>query len=141
RRQAAEQGQVWTPTLAWIPVGKSGAPSSVYSTAAGDVGPRVAASWNPAFKKGPLGAIFGDRKTVIRSGFNLVFDRINGSTNMFFAPLSVAFAQTLTCIGPRRNGVCQSGADPSTAFRLGVDGPSIPLSAQLSSSNLSPASG
>jgi hypothetical protein len=141
RRQAAEQGQVWNPTLTWRAVGKSGGPSSVYSTAWNDVGPRIAAGWNPIFRNGLLGAILGDRTTVVRGGFNLVFDRINGSTTMFFPPLNVGFAQTLTCIGPRRAGGCQSGADPTTAFRLGVDGASIPLSAQLSGTSLTPASG
>lgn len=141
RRQAALAGQVWNPPLTWLPVGAANAPSSVYSTRWSNVGPRVAVSWNPAFKTGPLGALFGDRKTVLRSGFSIVYDRINGSTNMFFAPLSVGFAQTLTCIGPRLTGVCQSGADPTTAFRLGVDGSAIPLSAQLPGSNITPASG
>ena len=141
RRAAAEQGQVWNPLLTWLPVGKPGAPSSVYSTDWNNVGPRIAVSWNPSSKGGVLGAILGDRKTVIRSGFNIVFDRINGSTNMFFAPLSVGFAQTLTCIGPRITGACQSGADPATAFRLGIDGSAIPLSAQLPASNLTPSSG
>ncbi len=130
RRQAALQGQVWNPLLTWIPVGRSGGPDSVYSTDWNNAGPRIAVSWNP-----------GDRKTVVRAGFNLVFDRLNGSNNMFFAPLSVGFAQTLTCIGPRRTGTCQSGADPTTAFRLGADGTTIPLSAQLPATNLTPANG
>jgi hypothetical protein len=141
RRQAALQGGVWNPTLTWIPVGVGDGPSSVYSTDWNNIGPRIAASWNPSFSDGVLGAIFGDRKTVVRAGFNLIFDRINGSTNMFFPPLNVGFAQTLTCIGPRRAGNCQSGADPNTAFRLGVDGSTIPLSGQLSSTNLTPATG
>jgi hypothetical protein len=109
RRQAAEQGQVWNPSLTWLPIGEPGAPSSVYSTDWNNVGPRIAASWNPSFRNGVLGAILGDRKTVIRSGLSLVFDRINGSTNMFFAPLSVGFAQTLTCIGPGGGGGGEGG--------------------------------
>lgn len=141
RRAAAEKGEVWNPVLTWKPVGLAGGPASVYSTDWNNVGPRIAASWNPSFHQGLLGAILGDRKTVVRAGFSLVFDRLNGSTNMFYAPLNVGFAQTLTCIGPRRAGTCQSGADPNTAFRLGADGAAIPLSAQLPADNLTPASG
>ena len=127
RRAAASNGQVWNPLLTWQPVGAGGI-DSVYATKWNNIGPRVAMSW-----------LLG--KTVLRGGFNLVYDRINGSTNTFFPSLSVGFAQTLTCIGPRTNGVCQSGATPDNAFRLGVDGSTIPLSPQLPGSNLTPASG
>jgi hypothetical protein len=140
RRAAAEAGQVWNPLLTWKPTGGPGQ-DSVYSTQWGNVGPRVAASWNPAFRNGLLGYFFGDRKTVLRGGFNVVYDRINGSTNAFFPALSVGYAQTLTCIGPRRAGGCQAGADPNTAYRVGVDGSTIPLSTQLPGNNLTPASG
>ncbi len=140
RREAAQQGQVWNPLLTWRPVG-SGGIDSVYNTRWTNLGPRLAASWNPAFRDGWMGHLFGDRKTVLRGGFNIVYDRLNGSTNAFFPALSVGYAQTLTCIGPRRTGNCLSGADPNTAFRLGVDGSTIPLSAQLSGNNLTPANG
>jgi hypothetical protein len=88
RAAAAQQGQVWNPLIAWLPVGKGG-PQSIYKTAWDDLGPHVAASWNPSFKDGLLGPVFGDRKTVFRGGYGLVFDRINGSTNVFFPMLNV----------------------------------------------------
>ena len=116
--------------MRWLPVGH-GAPQGVYSTAWDDLGPRVAASWSPSFGQGVLQRIFGERKTVVRGGYSLVFDRINGSTNMFFPMLNAGFAQTRTYAGPRINGACQAGADPTTAFRVGVDGSSVPLAAQL----------
>ena len=140
RAAAAAQGQVYNPTLAWLPVGK-GAPQGVYNTAWDDLGPHIAVSWNPSFKSGPLARIFGDQKTVLRGGYGLVFDRINGSTNTFFPMLNVGFAQTLTCLGPRISGACQSGSDPSTAFRIGVDGATVPLSKQLAATSLVPALG
>ncbi|HJT88527.1 MAG TPA: carboxypeptidase-like regulatory domain-containing protein, partial [Bryobacteraceae bacterium] len=140
RRAAALQGQIWNPTVAWLPVGK-GAPQGVYSTAWDDIGPRISASWNPSFTGGWLGRVFGNQKTVFRGGYGLVFDRINGSTNTFFPPLNVAFAQTLSCFGPRVNGSCQAGSDPTTAFRIGIDGSTVPLSAQLPASALVPPLG
>jgi hypothetical protein len=123
-----------------LPVGK-GTRQGVYRTVWNNVGPRIAASWSPSFKSGVLGRILGDRKTVLRGGYGLVFDRINGSTNMFFPMLNAGFAQTRTCTGPRISGVCQAGADPTTAFRIGIDGSSVPLAAQLPAGALVPAAG
>jgi hypothetical protein len=141
RAAAAQQGQVWNPLVAWRPIGSNGAPSSIYQTAWDDLGPHVAASWNPMFKDGVLGRLFGDQKTVFRGGYGLVFDRINGSTNVFFPMLNVGFAQTLTCAGPRITGACQAGSDPTTAFRIGVDGSTVPLSSQLPANSLVPPQG
>src|SRR6266849_3219353 len=86
-----------------------------------------------------FGKFLGDRKTVFRGGYALVFDRINGSTNMFFPMLNVGFAQTRTCAGPRLEGTCQAGADPTNAFRIGTEGSSVSLPAQLAASSLAPA--
>lgn len=38
--------------------------------------PRVSAAWNPHFRTGTLGRIFGDGKTVVRGGYSLVYDRV-----------------------------------------------------------------
>lgn len=141
RMAAANMGQVWNPVVQWLVVGTKGAPSSVYKTAWDDLGPHVAASWSPSFKNPLLARIFGDQKTVFRGGYGLVFDRINGSTNAFFPMLNVAFAQTLTCAGPRTNGTCQAGSDPTSAFRIGVDGSTVPLSSQLPANAFVPKQG
>jgi len=77
-----------------MPVGK-GAPQGVYKTTWKDLGPRVAASWNPSFTDGLASRLFGDRKTVVRGGYSLVFDRINGSTNVFFPMLNGTDTLTL----------------------------------------------
>jgi outer membrane receptor protein involved in Fe transport len=37
-------------------------------------GPSVGFAWTPSFKSGPLGAIFGDGKTVWRGGFQISYD-------------------------------------------------------------------
>ncbi|MBV9743135.1 MAG: hypothetical protein JO099_05180, partial [Acidobacteriia bacterium] len=141
RAAAAEQGQVWNPVIQWLVVGSPGAPKRIYRTAWDDLGPHVAASWNPSFGSGMPGRIFGNGKTVFRAGYGLVFDRINGATNAFFPMLNVAFAQTLTCAGPRVNGTCQAGSDPTNAFRIGVDGSTVPLSPQLPANHFVPSQG
>ncbi|HEY6402276.1 MAG TPA: hypothetical protein VI479_12755, partial [Blastocatellia bacterium] len=37
-------------------------------------GPSVGFAWTPSFKSGPLGLLFGDRKTVLRGGFQISYD-------------------------------------------------------------------
>jgi hypothetical protein len=41
--------------------------------------------------------------------------------------LGVGFSQTIACEGPRRDGTCLQGSDPTNAFRIGVDGSTVPL--------------
>ena len=141
RAAAAASGQVWNPVVQWAVVGSQGAPKSVYGTAWDNIGPHLAGSWSPSAKSGVWGKLLGNGKTVLRGGYGLVFDRMNGATNAFFPMLNVAFAQTLTCAGPRISGNCQAGSDPATAFRIGVDGPTVPLSAQLPANAFVPPQG
>ena len=42
-------------------------------------GPRLAFAWNPSVKSGLLGKLFGDRKTVIRGGGTVTYDRPGGA--------------------------------------------------------------
>jgi carboxypeptidase family protein len=41
-----------------------------------DFAPRLALAWNPSFRHGLLGDVFGDRKTVLRLGAAVVYDRV-----------------------------------------------------------------
>jgi hypothetical protein len=76
-----------------------------------------------------MAKVFGDRTSVLRGGYALSYDRINGPT-IVTTPL-LGYAQTLTCPGPSVNGQCLGGGgtNPSTAFRIGVDGSTVPLPA------------
>ena len=56
KKAAADAGQVYNPTLGFLPVNKSGH-SSVYNTDYGDVAPRVSLAWNPSFDGGVLGKV------------------------------------------------------------------------------------
>ncbi len=134
---AAEAGTIYNPTLSYVPVQYAGRP--VFNTDYGDVAPRLAAAWNPALQGGLLGTLFGDRKSVLRGGLGMVYDRSNMVQNVEIPMLGVGFAQTLTVAKPLCNASgtpgtgCNAGigttADPAAAsFRVGVDG-SIPLPA------------
>src|SRR5207249_10900826 len=90
-------------------------------------------SWQPKFTSGILGRIFGDGKTVLRGGYWRFFDRLNGVQAVIDTLQSVGIGQPLLCQGPGLNAAtasdCRgsSGTTPSTAFRIGIDGSTIPL--------------
>lgn len=44
-------------------------------------GPRLALSYNPGFRNGLLASVFGDRKTTIRMGGAILYDRIAGGAS------------------------------------------------------------
>jgi hypothetical protein len=44
-----------------------------------DFGPRLGIAYNPSFKDGLFGALFGDRKTTIRAGAGIYYDRLLGA--------------------------------------------------------------
>ncbi|MGH9769344.1 MAG: hypothetical protein ACREAB_18110, partial [Blastocatellia bacterium] len=126
RRQAALQGNVFNPALGWLPIRDSGR-DRIYPTDTNNFGPRISAAWTPNFKDGFLKRIIGDQKTVLRGGYSLTYDRTNGVAVIMVPILGIGFSQTQECRGPRRDGTCAPGADPTNAFRIGVDGSAISL--------------
>jgi hypothetical protein len=46
-----------------------------------DFGPRLGLAYNPGFRNGVLGSIFGDRKSTLRLGSAIVHDRISGGAS------------------------------------------------------------
>jgi hypothetical protein len=123
---AANAGQIFNPDIAYVPLKNAGR-STAFNTDYGDISPRFSLAWNPSFKSGWLGRMFGDRKTVIRGGYSLAFDRTNTVQTIIIPTLGVGFAQTVNVTGPKN-----SAGQP---FRIGIDGP-IPLPtapAQISS--------
>jgi hypothetical protein len=138
KRRAALSGDIFNPTLSYVPIGKSGR-SDVFSVDYGDWAPRVSAAWNPSLRSGFLGRMFGDRKTVIRGGYGIAYDRVNTVQSVIIPMLGVGFAQTINTNTPLCNAngasvqgcnasvpLSGAGANPGLAsFRVGVDG-SIP---------------
>lgn len=134
---AAGQGVFYNPTLTYVPVQYTG--KTVFNTDYGDLAPRLAAAWNPSLKGGLLGSLLGDRKSVLRGGIGMAYDRSNMVQNVEIPMLGVGFAQTLTVAKPLCNASGTPGvgcnaaigtsADPgASSFRVGEDG-SIPLPA------------
>ena len=147
RQTAAAAGQIFNPILGWIPerLTKSG---KIYNTDFGDVGPRVSAAWNPSFTNGVLGTLFGSRKTVLRGGFGIIYDRTNLVSNFLATDLSVGFSQALSAALPLCNGSgtpgpnCNAASTNSalSAFRVGQDGAiALPVAQKLTSPIILPS--
>src|SRR5260370_11313132 len=111
---AAAKGDIFNPTLSYVPLNKSGR-SDVFSVDYGDWAPRVSAAWNPSLRSGFLGRIFGDRKTVIRGGYGIAYDRVNTVQSVIIPMLGVGFAQTIKTNTPlsNANGTTVQGGNAS----------------------------
>src|SRR5437588_807019 len=46
-----------------------------------DFGPRLGLAYNPGFRSGLLGSLFGDRKSTVRLGGAILYDRISGGAS------------------------------------------------------------
>lgn len=130
---AAEQGQIYNPTLGFVPVAQSGR-SSAYNTDFGDVAPRAALAWNPSFDSGILGKALGNRKTVIRGGFGLYYSRLSSEDSVVSPGLTAGFSSSITtglttcaASGTPGAGCVASNSNPAVSgFRIGQDG-NIPI--------------
>ncbi len=133
RRQAAAGGQSYNPNFAFLPI-NSAKGQPVFNTDWGTFGPRVGVAWNPSAKPGLQGKILGDKKTVVRAGYALIYDRQNTVQSVIIPSLGIGFAQTLNVNTP----ACSAGGAPGPGcnaastnpalnnFRVGVDG-TIPV--------------
>jgi hypothetical protein len=132
REQAALQGQVYNPTVGFNLVGNTeDGRKYPYNPYYGSFSPRVAAAWNPHFDNDSFaGKLFGGQNTVIRGGYGRIYGRLNGVDLVLVPLLGTGLIQPVQCIGALIAGGC-GGADPSTAFRVGVDGLNAPLPAAL----------
>jgi Carboxypeptidase regulatory-like domain len=137
RAAAAQAGQIYNPRLSYIPVKFSGR-SNVFNVDYGNLAPRLSLAWNPGLTSGFAGRLFGNKKTVVRAGYGIGYDRVNTVQSVIIPMLGVGFAQTINVVTPLCNATstaggtnCTPGAplDPGlSSFRVGVDG-SIPLPA------------
>jgi hypothetical protein len=131
KEAAAEAGNIYDPTLSYIPIRDSGR-SNVFNVDYGDWAPRASIAWNPSFRDGLLGKVVGDRKTVVRGGYGIAYDRVNTVQSVIIPMLGVGFAQTINVQTPLCNASgtpglgCNAAAGLSapgaSSFRVGVDG-------------------
>ncbi len=100
----------------------------------GSVGPRVAIAWQPPFHN----RFFGNRQTVVRAGYSIVWNRTNAVGLVMTPLLGTGLAQIVGCSAPEIAPGAGTGAgtfvgcnsnstDAATAFRIGIDGNSLPM--------------
>lgn len=141
KRRAAEQGQTYNPTLGVRPISDSNR-DSLFDTDFSNLAPRLAVAWNPSKRGGWLGSLMGDRKTVVRGGFAITYDRVNTVTVILPPAFGLGFGQVLqnpaplcTASGTPGAGCNPTGGNPGfSAFRIGRDGV-VPLPAFAGSSS------
>jgi hypothetical protein len=135
REKAALQGQVFNPTVGFNLVGNTeDGRKYPYNPYYGSFSPRIAAAWSPHFNSdSAMGKIFGAQDTVIRGGYGRIYGRLNGVDLVLVPLLGTGLIQPVQCIGGRIDGLCHgnAGADPTNAFRVGVDGLVAPIPSAL----------
>jgi hypothetical protein len=134
KEAAALQGQVYNPVFGFAPV--SVAKKPVFDVDWGDVAPRLSLAWNPSAGNGLLRGLLGERKTVIRTGFAMVYDRGNTVQSVEIPMLGIGYDENIAIATPFCNstGVGGAGCNASaglanpglSSFRAGVDG-TLPL--------------
>ena len=120
KEASALNGDVFNPTVGYVPI-KSTGRKYPFDPDYTNLGPRVAFAWNPG-GGGPLGALLGNKKTVLRGGWSRGFERKNGVGLVLTPALGIGFGDLSVCAAPDRAGVCGQGGDPTSNFRIGVDG-------------------
>jgi hypothetical protein len=102
---AGISGDDAVPLLSYDLIGKANNGRPFYKTEWNNFAPRIGFAYNPSFKGGVLGALFGDRKTVLRGGWAKTYDRVGGALSFIEDQFSYIFdnaaAQTFGNINPR----------------------------------------
>jgi hypothetical protein len=131
KREAAEAGNIFNPDIAYLTLKAAGRDGG-FDIQRGSFAPRLSLAWQPGFDQGLFGRLFGARKTVVRGGYSLLYDRLNTVESVVVPMLGVGFTQTLS-VAPRNSA--------NQTFRAGIDG-AIPVSANFAvTSPIVPAKG
>ena len=127
-----QPGQPFNPQFAITPAANVPAPLTgmFKQNVWHDFGPRFSVAWNvPGDTK-----LFGNKKTVIRAGYALLYDRTSAVGQVLNPLLAGGLANSDICGGPISSGVPNSPAvctnnstTPLNAYRIGVDGPTAPI--------------
>jgi hypothetical protein len=130
RAEAARQGQIYNPGFAYAPL--SAYPERRIMPVHKSLAPRLAAAWQPSFQQGFWRRLLGERKTVMRGGFGIAYNRANWTGFLTQAMTgNAALAQPNSILVPKCNvngtpGLRCVATDPNPAIsslRVGVDGP------------------
>ena len=76
---AGVSGNGAAPILSYTTGGKANNGAPMYESDWNNFSPRIGFNWNPSFTSGILGRLVGERKTAVRGGFSLLYDRPGGA--------------------------------------------------------------
>ncbi|HEX6717168.1 MAG TPA: TonB-dependent receptor [Pyrinomonadaceae bacterium] len=93
------------PFLTYNLGGKANNARPFYDTDWNNLGPRVAFAWNPSATSGLFGKLLGDRKTVIRGGGTVTYDRPGGGISFLQDQSTYIFDTFVTNDFPAANGL------------------------------------
>jgi hypothetical protein len=79
------------PFLSYTLIGQGNNGRPMYKADKNNFSPRVGFAYNPSFKDGVLGTVFGNRKTSIGGGASLIYDRVGGALTFIQDQLSYLF--------------------------------------------------
>jgi hypothetical protein len=75
---AGISGNTAEPFISYFPIGQGNNAPGPYAPDRNNFAPRFNIAWNPSSQNGFLNKFLGDRKTVIRAGGSVVYDRVSG---------------------------------------------------------------
>jgi len=102
------------PTVQYVlgGAGNKGGPS-IYNPDYRNFSPRLALAYNPGFRNGLLHSVFGNRKTTIRLGGTIDYDRVNANTiNFIQDQISYLFNNTVNTFFGGGDPAVTLGTDP-----------------------------
>ena len=104
-------GPTAEPFLTYDLCGKGNDARAYYQADKNNFAPRLSFAWNPSFKDGFMGRLLGDRKTVVRGGGSVVYDRVGGAITFIQDQVSYLFDNSRNtnfgslATGPRFAGI------------------------------------
>lgn len=93
---AGISGATAEPLLTYNLIGKENGGRPYYKSDYNNFGPRFGFAYNPSFKDGFMSKLFGDRKTVIRGGGSLVYERVAGAVTFIQDQVTYLFDNSKT---------------------------------------------
>jgi len=88
---AGVSGNSAEPFLRYDLGGKANNARGYYDPDFNNYAPRLSFAYNPSFARGLTGKLFGDRKTVLRGGSSVVYDRVGGAITFIQDQVSYLF--------------------------------------------------
>lgn len=109
---SAISGAGAVPFLTYDLGGSANNAKNYYSPTWTNFGPRVGIAWNPGFKSGFAGKLLGDRKTTVRLGGSIVYDRVAGTVTFVADQASFLFQNSAQQLFGQANPVASLNTDP-----------------------------